>query len=116
MPIYEYECSACGEEFEAMQKFSDKPLNSCTLCSAKGKVHRKLSAPSFHLQGGGWYSQGYSGKAAEGAKAGTASKAGGKSDTPAGASGSKAEGKTASGSTEGKAAPAPKKESAPATV
>ena len=61
MPIYEYVCHACGKEFEAMQKFSDKPLTRCT-CGKKGRVERKLSAPSFHLQGGGWYAEGYSGK------------------------------------------------------
>src|SRR5271170_7372795 len=61
MPIYEYVCSACGNEFEAIQKFSDKPLTKCT-CGKKGKVARKMSAPSFHLQGGGWYNEGYSAK------------------------------------------------------
>ena len=72
MPIYEYVCDACGNEFEAMQKFSDKPLTRCT-CSKTGRVKRKLSAPSFHLQGGGWYNEGYSGKK-------DAPKADGKSD------------------------------------
>lgn len=61
MPIYEYVCDTCGKEFEVMQKFSDKPLTRCT-CPKKGHVARKLSAPSFHLQGGGWYAEGYSAK------------------------------------------------------
>jgi putative FmdB family regulatory protein len=61
MPIYEYHCNACGKDFEAMQKFSDKPLKTCT-CGKSGKVARKLSVPSFHLQGGGWYNEGYSSK------------------------------------------------------
>jgi putative FmdB family regulatory protein len=61
MPIYEYICNACGNEFEAMQKFSDKPLTKCA-CGKSGKVERKLSVPSFHLQGGGWYNEGYSAK------------------------------------------------------
>jgi putative FmdB family regulatory protein len=61
MPIYEYVCDTCGKEFEVMQKFSDKPLTRCT-CSKSGRVKRKLSAPSFHLQGGGWYNEGYSAK------------------------------------------------------
>jgi putative FmdB family regulatory protein len=61
MPIYEYHCGACGKDFEAIQKFSDKPLKTCT-CGKSGKVARKLSVPSFHLQGGGWYNEGYSGK------------------------------------------------------
>jgi len=61
MPIYEYVCTTCGKEYEVMQKFSDKPLKKCT-CSPDARLERKLSAPSFHLQGGGWYSEGYSGK------------------------------------------------------
>jgi len=61
MPIYEYVCNACGTEFEVMQKFSDKLVTKCS-CGSKGKVQRKLSVPSFHLQGGGWYNEGYSGK------------------------------------------------------
>jgi putative FmdB family regulatory protein len=61
MPIYEYVCTTCGKEVEVMQKFSDKPLKKCT-CSSKGRLERKLSVPSFHLQGGGWYNEGYSGK------------------------------------------------------
>ncbi len=61
MPIYEYVCTTCGKEFEVMQKFSDKPLKKCT-CSSEGRLERKLSVPAFHLQGGGWYSEGYSSK------------------------------------------------------
>jgi putative FmdB family regulatory protein len=61
MPIYEYVCNTCGQEFEVMQKFSDKLMTRCA-CSKKARVQRKLSAPSFHLQGGGWYNEGYSAK------------------------------------------------------
>ena len=25
MPLYEYECDACGQRFEVIQKFSDRP-------------------------------------------------------------------------------------------
>jgi putative FmdB family regulatory protein len=67
MPIYEYVCTACGKEFEVMQKFSDPPVTSHE-CSRTSRVERKLSLPSFHLQGGGWYASGY------GAKPGAAAK------------------------------------------
>lgn len=60
MPIYEYICHACGEEFEALQKFSDAPLKSCQ-CGKKGTVERKVSLSAFHLQGGGWYKDKYGG-------------------------------------------------------
>ena len=60
MPIYEYICHACGEEFEAIQKFSDPHLKNCE-CGQKGTVERKLSLSAFHLQGGGWYKDEYGG-------------------------------------------------------
>lgn len=57
MPIYEYRCSECGDEFEAIQKFSDKPLKSCGKCG--GKLEKLLSRSGFMLKGGGWYADGY---------------------------------------------------------
>jgi putative FmdB family regulatory protein len=53
MPIYEYQCQKCGEIEEALQKFSDKPLTKCKLCT--GKLHKLVSQSSFHLKGSGWY-------------------------------------------------------------
>ena len=61
MPVYEYECESCGIVFEARQKFSDAPLESCRECS--GKVKKIISRAGFALKGGGWYDQGYSEKA-----------------------------------------------------
>jgi putative FmdB family regulatory protein len=54
MPIYEYHCSACGHEHEALQKISDSPLRKCPECG-KLALRRVLSAVSFRLKGGGWY-------------------------------------------------------------
>jgi putative FmdB family regulatory protein len=41
MPIYEYECDACAQRFEVIQKFSDPLLEVCTQCG-KGPVRRLL--------------------------------------------------------------------------
>jgi len=60
MPIYEYECSACGRIEEAFQGFSDKPLTTCRHCS--GKLHKIISQSAFHLKGSGWYVTDYAGK------------------------------------------------------
>ena len=60
MPIYEYECEACGKIEEALQKMSDAPLKQCRHCS--GKLHRLISQSSFHLKGTGWYVTDYAGK------------------------------------------------------
>ena len=53
MPIYEYECTKCGNIEEVFQTFSDKPLRKCKQCS--GKLHKLVSHSSFHLKGSGWY-------------------------------------------------------------
>ena len=62
MPLYEYQCEACGIVFEARQKFSDSPLTECTSCG-EGPVKKIISQSGFALKGGGWYDQGYTGAA-----------------------------------------------------
>lgn len=54
MPIYEYQCAACGHQLEAIQKFSDAPLVDCPSCSTP-TLKKMLSVPGFRLKGGGWY-------------------------------------------------------------
>ena len=83
MPMYEYQCGGCREIFEVIQKFSDDPLTTCESCG--GRLSKLLSAPSFHLTGGGWYADGYA-DAKPGTKPGTsggqaASDGGGDSST-----------------------------------
>ena len=58
MPVYEYECGACGGRFEVIQKFSDPLLTECNLCHATG-VRKVLSQTAFVLKGGGWYATDY---------------------------------------------------------
>ena len=53
MPIYEYKCTECGDKFDVMQSFSDKPLKKCKKCG--GKLRKLVSECSFHLKGSGWY-------------------------------------------------------------
>lgn len=54
MPFYEYQCEACGHDFEVMQKMSDDPLTDCPECG-KSELKKMISAPGFRLKGGGWY-------------------------------------------------------------
>ena len=54
MPIYEYQCQACGELTEALQKLSDAPLTRCPACG-EDALRKKVSAAAFRLKGGGWY-------------------------------------------------------------
>ncbi len=60
MPIYEYQCTKCGEVFEAFQKINDKPLAQCKFC--KGVVVKLIGHSSFQLKGSGWYLTDYARK------------------------------------------------------
>lgn len=54
MPIYAFECAACGHSFDRLQKLSDADPTDCPQC-AQPQVRRQLTAPQFRLAGGGWY-------------------------------------------------------------
>ena len=60
MPVYEYRCTNCEEQFELRQKFSDPPATSCPACG--GTVEKMISQTAFTLKGGGWYNEGYGAK------------------------------------------------------
>ena len=95
MPLYEYECDACGHRFEKIQKFSDAPVEKCPKCG--GAVHKLMSSPAIQFKGSGWYITDYARK--EPTTAGKGEKAEGmaSSDGKAGAKGeSKSETKTES--------------------
>lgn len=90
MPIYEYQCQACGARLEVMQKISDAPLTECRECD--GKLEKQWSQTSFQLKGSGWYVSDY-GK-------GGVKPAASKSDTKDG----KSDGDTAPAKTDGETA------------
>ena len=54
MPLYEYQCQACGHQLEAQQKLADAPLKTCPECH-KDELQKLISATAFTLKGGGWY-------------------------------------------------------------
>lgn len=60
MPIYEYQCAACGQVVERWQKISEAPLTECAACG--GSLHKLISSCAFHLKGSGWYVTDYAGK------------------------------------------------------
>jgi len=91
MPLYEYQCDACGNRFELIQRFSDPPAESCPACG--GTVRKLLSSPAVHFKGSGWYITDYARKGSGGAasEAKTEGKAEGKGDAkPAAAASSDA--------------------------
>jgi putative FmdB family regulatory protein len=61
MPIYEYQCSACGHQLEVIQKMSDQPLTECPECH-QPNLTKLVSAAGFQLKGTGWYVTDYSAK------------------------------------------------------
>jgi putative FmdB family regulatory protein len=72
MPLYEYECEACHQRFEKIQKFSDPPLEVCAKCG-KGPVKKLLSSPAIQLKGSGWYITDYAKKSGSDAGKNTSS-------------------------------------------
>lgn len=54
MPIYAFECAACGHDFDRLQKLSDADPTDCPVCG-KPELKRQLTAPQFRLAGSGWY-------------------------------------------------------------
>ena len=54
MPIYAFECTACGHTFDRLQKLSDADPTVCPHCS-EPTLRRQITAPAFRLAGSGWY-------------------------------------------------------------
>lgn|SRR5262245_7176686 len=106
MPIYEYRCSSCGTEHEALQKISEPPLSTCPSCR-KDTLTKLVSAAGFQLKGSGWYATDFKNSNKPAAKAngkaeGKDSGKGGDASTPASdgksSEGSSSESKSASAS------------------
>src|SRR4051794_26494439 len=53
MPTYQYACTSCGEQLEAVQKFSDDPLAECPACG--GRLRKVFSAVGVVFKGSGFY-------------------------------------------------------------
>ena len=54
MPIYEYQCAACGQTHEALQGINEQALTDCPACG-KPALSKLMSNTSFQLKGSGWY-------------------------------------------------------------
>jgi putative FmdB family regulatory protein len=62
MPVYEYECSHCGQSFERLQSVGGRAPRACPYCEKTGTVRRRVSAPAFQFKGTGWYVTDYADK------------------------------------------------------
>ena len=81
MPLYEYECDACGKRFERIQKFSDPLPDVCPHCG-KSPVRKLLSSPAIQFKGSGFYITDYAKKSSS--EAGSKSSGGGEAGSSSG--------------------------------
>ena len=54
MPTYEYACTSCHRHVEAVQRFTDAPLETCEECG--GALKRVFHPVGIVLKGSGFYS------------------------------------------------------------
>jgi len=53
VPTYQYACTACEHQFEAIQSFSDDSLTTCPEC--KGEIRKVYTAVGVVFKGSGFY-------------------------------------------------------------
>ncbi|MBG0826340.1 FmdB family transcriptional regulator [Planomonospora sp. ID67723] len=53
MPTYQYACTACDNQFEIVQKFTDDALTVCPSC--QGELRKVFSAVGIVFKGSGFY-------------------------------------------------------------
>jgi len=64
MPLYEYDCNDCGENFDLMRKLSDTSPVKCEKCESEN-VKKRFNVSSFKLIGKGFYANDYQNKGRE---------------------------------------------------
>ena len=93
MPTYQYACTACGEQHEAVQSFTDPALTECPQCG--GLLRKVYSAVGVVFKGSGFYKTDSRAKADAGTKSDSGSGSGSGSDASSPAA-AKKEGSTGS--------------------
>jgi putative FmdB family regulatory protein len=53
VPTYQYACTACGQQLEAVQSFTDDALTDCPNCA--GQLRKVFSAVGIVFKGSGFY-------------------------------------------------------------
>ncbi|WP_245828228.1 FmdB family zinc ribbon protein [Micromonospora avicenniae] len=105
VPTYQYACTACGHQLEAVQSFSDAPLTECPECA--GRLRKVFNSVGIVFKGSGFYRTDSRSSGSDTVSASSDSGKSTKSDsssstssstTSSGSSGSSANGSSASGS------------------
>src|SRR5215468_3167629 len=94
VPTYQYACTACGHELEAVQAFSDDPLTVCPAC--EGRLRKVFSAVGIVFKGSGFYRTDSRKAAGSEAGNGSGSSSGSSSSSASSSSGSGSSGSGAS--------------------
>jgi putative FmdB family regulatory protein len=53
VPLYDYDCAACGRRFELIHGVHAEPPTTCPLCGS-GPIRKAIVAPAIHYKGSGW--------------------------------------------------------------
>ena len=53
VPTYQYACTECGHQLEAVQSFSDAPLSECPAC--QGRLRKLFNSVGIVFKGSGFY-------------------------------------------------------------
>jgi putative FmdB family regulatory protein len=53
VPLYDYDCTACGRRFEVIHGVHADGPAACPLCGG-GPVRKAFAAPAIHFKGSGW--------------------------------------------------------------
>jgi putative FmdB family regulatory protein len=53
VPTYQYACTACGHQLEAVQSFAEDPLTECPACA--GRLRKLFSSVGIVFKGSGFY-------------------------------------------------------------
>ena len=107
MPTYQYACTECGHQLEAVQSFSDEPLTVCPDCA--GRLRKVFSGVGIVFKGSGFYRNDSRKADTSGDKPSTEKPAAAKSD-------SKSESSTSSSSTPAKTESKPSSSSSSSTA
>jgi putative FmdB family regulatory protein len=86
VPTYQYACTACGHQLEAVQSFADEPLTECPAC--EGRLRKLFSSVGVVFKGSGFYkTDSRSSKSSSSASAGSSASATPAASAPAASSG-----------------------------
>ncbi len=97
MPTYQYVCTECGGQIEAVQKFTDDPLTVHDACG--GRLRKVFSAVGIVFKGSGFYrTDSRNGSSASAPASSSSSSAGSSSDSSSSSSSSSGGEKTGSAS------------------